>query len=113
MIGLVIEYWMDTGLTNTVAWVLMALLILQLILQRALFSFIIAGLFVFLSAWMTLAFLSDAVKITELTTRAIEFILYGIFICGLLLTASVFMIVKYAGKLEAKNKQAAIDAKSL
>jgi hypothetical protein len=98
LISVVFYYWYDTGLTNPFACGLMSLLILQLVLQRIMLGLVVGAIFSFLTLWMALAFISDAIKIPDVTTQAITFICFGVVFCGLLLTGSILMIFKYATK---------------
>ena len=98
LFALVIHYWLNTYPLNPVAWFLVIVLILQVILQKRLLNLIIASLFMFLALWMLLAFLSDCAKITEFKTSTWRFLIFGIGFCGLLISSSVWMFIKYFNK---------------
>lgn len=98
LFALIIHYWISTYPLNPVAWCLVLLLILQVILQRRALNLVLASLFMFLALWMLLAFLSDCAKITEYKASTRRFLIFGISFCGLLISSSVWMFVKYYNK---------------
>lgn len=105
LVLVVISYWRDTGLRNPVAPVLMGLLLFQLILRIKTSGLIVSCLFLVLSLWMVLAFLSDAVLIDEMTEKTKTFLVYGICMVTVLCAASTCMFVKYVNKKVAIGRQ--------
>ncbi|PBQ34647.1 hypothetical protein CNR22_23680 [Sphingobacteriaceae bacterium] len=105
LILIVIFYWQDAGLRNPVAPVLMGLLLMQLLLRRKTSGLIVSCIFLFLSLWMVLACLSDAMKIEEMNHKAWTFLFFGIGFLSLLGISSTLMFVKYVNQKELKNLQ--------
>jgi hypothetical protein len=62
--------------------------------------FLIGFLFVLLSLWLALAFVSDVMKITEFKLPEIRFIIIASLFCSLLMTASLMMLLKYSRNKE-------------
>lgn len=88
-------YWINSGIRNPLAPVLMGLLLAHCYLQRSTFALMVGALFLFLGFWISLAFVSDVLKLSNLNDLSLRFIFYGLFFCGSELTGATLLLSKF------------------
>ncbi len=84
-------YWYSSTLMNPIAFVFTTVLIYILVTKNRIVSLIFAGIFLTLSLYMVLAFLSDFYKIETFDAQANKFVLFS----GLFLFFSILMSILF------------------
>ncbi len=87
-------YWNSSRLMNPIAFVFTAILIYILVTKNKIVSLIFAGIFLTLSLYMVLAFLSDFHKIETFDAQANKFVLYGVLFLFFSILMSTLLILK-------------------
>lgn len=105
LIASVLFYWFSTGTAlNYIAIILVIILGVQLVYQKAVMGIVIASLFLLLNLYMVLALISELREFNELTSSFYSLLIVGTLYLGLNIIISSYMIIKYVRRQDLKSR---------
>jgi len=96
LIGAVLFYWFSSGsFVNPLAWILIAVLVLQSILENRILGLLIPSLLMLLSFYMCLAVISEFNEFPNFSQEAAILLFTGLGLFVGIMALSVMMMAKY------------------